>query len=75
MSITEAVVVHQLIAYSEFADDLEVIELSEPVAQKVMSDVQQALAAWIPNLGTDDYGPTVERAYAEIDPGPYRRAD
>ncbi len=72
MTIAEAVVVHQLIAYSEFAEDLEIIELPVPVAQKVMSDIQQALAPWIPTLGTDDYGSTVESAYAQIDPAPYR---
>ncbi len=72
MSVSEAVVLHQLIAASEFAEDLEIIELPEPVAKKVMSDVQQALAPVIPTLGTHEYGSTVERAYELIDPGPFR---
>lgn len=71
MSVTEAVVLHELIAASEFGEDLKVIELSEPVAQKVLSDVQQALALLIPTLGSDEYGSTVARAYEDIDPGPY----
>lgn len=71
MSLNEAVVVHELIAFAEWADDLEAIELSEPVAKRVMSDVQQALAPLISTLGTDRYGSTVKRAYAEIDPGPF----
>ena len=71
MSLNEAVIVHELIAHSEFADDLEVIDLSVPAAQKVMSDLQQALSPCIPALGTDVYGATVETAYREVDPGPY----
>jgi hypothetical protein len=71
MTLTEAVVVHELIAHSEFADELAVIDLPAPQAQKVMSDVQQALAPFIPTLGTDAYGSTVENAYREIDPGPF----
>ena len=72
MSVSEAVVLHALIATSEFAEDLEMIELREPEAKKVMSDVQQTLAPLIPTLGTAEYGPTVDRAFAEIDPGPFR---
>lgn len=71
LSEDEAVVLHVKIAYAEFADDLDHIELSEPVDQKVFSDVQQALAPLIPDLGTEAYGARVERAYAAIDPKPY----
>lgn len=71
MTVAEAVIVHVLIAHAEFAEDLEVIELVEPVSKKVMSDVQQALAPCIPTLGTGAYGTTIERAYAEIDPRPF----
>ncbi len=72
MSVPEAVVLHELIAASEFAEDLDTIELPVPVAKKVMSDVQQALAPLIPALGTQEYGSTVEHAYELIDPGPFR---
>lgn len=71
LSEEEAVVLHEKIAYSEFADDLDNIELSEPVEQKVFSDIQQALAPLIPDLGTDAYGARVERAYAAIGTMPY----
>lgn len=72
MSISEAVVLHELIASSEFAADLEIIELPEPVAKKVMSDVQQALVPLISTLGTREYESTITSAYRHIDPGPYR---
>nr|MBS1901488.1 hypothetical protein [Actinomycetota bacterium] len=42
MSVAEATVLHELIALSEFAEDLEVIELPEPVAQDL--EVQQAVS-------------------------------
>lgn len=71
MSEAEAVVLHEKIAFSEFADNLAHIDLAEPVEQKVFSDVQQALAPLIPDLGTDAYGVRVQGAYASIDPGPY----
>lgn len=71
MSEAEAVVLHEKVAMAEFADDLELIDLSEPVEKKVFSDVQQALAPLIPDLGTDAYGGRVEGAYASIDPEPY----
>lgn len=71
MSVAEAVVLYELIAVSEFAEDLKVIELPEPVAQKVMSDIQQSLAPLLPALGSDEYSSTVARAYEDIDPGPY----
>ena len=45
MSEAEAVVLHSVIAISEFANALEEIELGHPVEQKVLSDVQQALAS------------------------------
>ena len=46
MSEAEAVVLHSVIAISEFANALEEIELGHPVEQKVLSDVQQALDGW-----------------------------
>lgn len=67
----EAVVLHEAIAAAEFADDLSTVELAEPVEKKVFSDVQQALAPLVPDLGTDRYGSTVKGAYASIDPSPY----
>jgi hypothetical protein len=67
MSLAEAVVLHELIAFAEFSEDLTVVELARPQDQRVMSKVQQALAPLVPDLGTDRYGAAVERAYREID--------
>jgi hypothetical protein len=66
-----AVVLHEAIASAEFADDLDNVALGEPVEKKVFSDVQQALAPLVPDLGTDRYGVTVQGTYASIDPSPY----
>ena len=71
LTAAEAVVLHVLIASSEFSEDLEVIELPEPVDKKVMSDVQQALAPLIPQLGADRYQSTIDAAYRAVDAGPY----
>lgn len=67
----EAVVLHAAIATAEFAEDLDTVELGEPVEKKVFSDVQQALAPLVPGLGTDRYGATVRGAYSSIDPSPF----
>jgi hypothetical protein len=67
----EAVVLHEIIAVAEFAEDLDTVDLGEPVGKKVFSDIQQALAPLVPDLGTDRYGATVQGAYASIDPSPY----
>ena len=72
MSQAEAAVLHELIAFAEFANDLTSVESEKPVEQKVLSDVQQALAPLIPGLGTDGYQAVMNRAYAAIDPGPFR---
>lgn len=71
LSEDEAVVLHAAIATAEFENELDAIELREPVERKVLSDVQQSLSVLIPGLGTDEYGSTVERSYAAIDPRPY----
>ena len=47
---------HATIATAEVADDLDTVELGEPVEKKVFSDVQQALAPLVHDLGTDRYG-------------------
>lgn len=71
LTLEEATVVHELIASAEFADDFETIELPHPVDQKVMSDIQQALAPLIPGLGTDQYQAAVDRAHRSVAPGPF----
>lgn len=71
MSHSEAVVLHEAIAFSEWGNDMREIELRRPVEQKVFSDVQQALVPLIPGLGTEEYGDTVTQAIAQIDPTPY----
>ncbi|MFD6098100.1 hypothetical protein ACFVWN_24400 [Nocardiopsis flavescens] len=74
MSRAEATVLHELIAFAEFAHDLTEIAPERPVEQKVLSDVQQALAPLIPGLGTAGYQAALDRAYAAVDPGPFRSA-
>lgn len=71
LTLEEATVVHELIAFAEFADDLGTIELRHPVDKKVMSDIQQALAPLIPGLGTDQYQTALDRAYATVPSGPF----
>jgi hypothetical protein len=71
MSEAEAVVLHEVIAYSEWSNELGAIELREPVERKVVSDVQQSLGPLIPSLGTEEYRATVERALSEIDSRPF----
>jgi hypothetical protein len=67
----EAIVLHEVIALSEWSNELEAIELREPVERKVVSDVQQSLAVLIPELGTDGYGATVREAQDSIDTRPF----
>lgn len=74
MSQAEATVLHLLIASAEFDNDLTAVLLSRPVDQKVLSDVQQALAPIIRGLGTDGYPAEVNNVYSAIDPGPFRTA-
>lgn len=70
MSEAEAVVLHEVIAFSEWSTELDEIELRNPVERKVVSDVQQSLAPLIPELGTDAYQGTVKAAYSAIDSTP-----
>jgi hypothetical protein len=71
MSQAEYVILHQVIAFSEWSNELDSIELREPVERKVVSDVQQTLDPFIPGLGTDAYQSTVDAAYAAIDSRPF----
>lgn len=71
MSEAEAVVLHQVIAFAEWSNELDEIELREPVERKVLSDVQQTLDPRIPGLGTDTYQRTVDAAYSVIDSSPF----
>ena len=71
MSEAEAVVLHQVIASSEWSNELDAIELREPVERKTLSEVQQTLDPLIPGLGTDGYQLTVEMAYSAIDSTPF----
>ena len=69
MTLDEAIVLHAQIAFSEFAEELRLIELPEDVHQVVFSDVQQSLAPVIPSLGTEAYGPALtgaERRLADV---------
>ena len=71
MSEAEAVVLHQVISISEWSNELDAIELREPVERKILSEVQQTLAPLIPGLGTDTYQRTVETAYSDIESSPF----
>lgn len=72
MSLAEASVLFAVIAQAEFAEDLEVVTLSEPVEKKVFSSVQQTLIGLIPGIGTDDFAQRLRASYDSIDPGEYR---
>lgn len=71
MSEAEAVVLHEIIAFSEWSNDLVAIELRQPTERKTLSEVQQALAPLIPGLGTPSYQSTVDAAHAAIDSSPF----
>ena len=71
MSHSEAVVLRELVASSEFSNELIEIELRHPAGRKVSSDVQQVLAALVPGLGSARYVDTLSEAYAAIDSEPY----
>jgi len=71
MAYAEAVVLHEVVAFSEWSNELTGIELREPVERKVVSDVQQSLAPLIPELGTGEYGTAVRRAQSQVDPTPF----
>lgn len=71
MSEDEAIVLHVTIAVAEFETGLNEVDLQESVAQKVLSDLQQALAPLIPGLGTEIYQAHVDRAFGAIDPEPF----
>ena len=71
MSEAEAVVLHEVIAFSEWSNELDAIELREPTERKTLSEVQQTVVPLIPGLGTDAYQHTVEAAYAAIDSSPF----
>lgn len=70
-SYAEAVVLHEVFAFSEWSNELTEIELQRPVERKVLSDVQQSLAPLIPELGTDKYDGAVRRAQSQIGPSPF----
>ncbi|WP_306368189.1 hypothetical protein [Nocardiopsis sp. CC223A] len=72
LSQAEATVLHEPIAFAEFAYDPTSVESERPVEQKVLSDVQQVLAPLISGLGTDGYQAVMNSAYAAIDPGPFQ---
>jgi hypothetical protein len=71
MTEDEAVLLHEPVAFSEFAEDLDVIDLPASVDKEVFSDLQQALAGLVPELGLDGYSARVDRAHQAIDPGDY----
>ncbi len=67
LSQAEVVVLHEVIAFSEWSNELDAIELRLPVEQKIISAVQQSLAPLIPELGTENYGKAVSSARSSID--------
>lgn len=62
MTMDEALIVHERIAFAEFSADLQEVELPEAVHQAVFSDVQQSLRSLIPTLGTSQYADAVRDA-------------
>lgn len=73
MSQAQATVLHELIAFAEFAYDLTSIEAERPVEQKVLSDIQRALAPlMLPELDAHGYDAVMHRAHAAIDLSSFR---
>ncbi|WP_170226304.1 hypothetical protein [Rudaeicoccus suwonensis] len=66
MSRAEAIVLHELIASSEWSSELENLELQRPAEREIVSRIQQSLAPLISQLGTDHYGTAVDAAISEI---------
>jgi hypothetical protein len=67
MSEAEAVVLHEVIAFSEWSNGFDAIELRDPSERKALSAVQQTQAPLIPGLGREAYQRTVADAHAAID--------
>ncbi len=66
MSADEATVLYECIAFSEWAEDLTVVELASKVEQRVFSDVQQSLSPLVPGLGTASYGTHLKLARTRL---------
>jgi hypothetical protein len=62
LSAEEAVTLHELIAFAEWAIELNEIETRDVAERQVLSRLQQALAPLVPRLGTDAYDGVVQRA-------------
>jgi hypothetical protein len=69
MTMDEAVVIYERIAFSEWSDDLLQIELPDAVHRAVFADVQQQVGRLIPTIGTDRYGATVRKAEENLSSG------
>ena len=62
----EAVTLHELIAFSEWSEDLLSIEVRDEAEGKVLSRLQMALRPLIPGLGTPEYGTVVASAWTTV---------
>jgi hypothetical protein len=60
------VTLHELIAFSEWANEFGAIELRDDAERVVLSRLQQALAHLIPSLGTPTTAPSFKRAWGTI---------
>ena len=60
-----------MIAFSEWSNELDTIELRHPPERKIMSDLRQSLAPMISELGTETYKEAVSRARSSIDDRPF----
>lgn len=69
LSEAEAIALHEVLARAEWAEDLGVVEPSDPAEVEVLSRVQQALAPHIAALGTDSYNATVDEAWKRLREG------
>lgn len=66
LSGAEVVALQEVLARAEWAEDLAVVEPSDPAEVEVLSRVQQALSPHIAALGTDSYNATVDQAWERL---------
>jgi hypothetical protein len=71
LDYAEAVILHEVLAFSEWAEDLDVVLVRTPGQKEILSRLQMALQPLIRELGTDSYEETVSEAEGQVlPPGP-----
>ncbi len=66
LSKAEAVTLHELVAFSEWSEELRFVEVRNDAERKVLSRLQLALQPLIPELGKPGYGNVVTAAWTAV---------